>query len=336
MRVWIDVMGGEEWVDVMLPAIKRVSKNHPDVEFVVFWNVRVIYDILSSCENVEVIPTENDITDDVKFDSERGLLKWVIRSKESAIVQWVKSLREWKLDVMVSRGNTWAYLWYAKNVLKQEWTFAALSCWLPRVDIDDIRFIPKDVLMMDVWAEVDTTTDKLINNTHLGIEYLRRTKWIIEPKFTLLNIWTELYKGDKAYRDAHKEFVENNFGWKFIWNQESDTLLTEIAPDLIISGWMVWNIALKWLEGTFRATTELIKRRAFETFPQKVLWAYTWYQIKKWLWRFDPNNRSDWKMHGIDNWEWWEIIKVHWWANVKGVVNAISRTIENRKQKPQD
>jgi len=319
--------------DVMIPAITKISQMHSDVQFVVYWSDARIQELLWQLDNIDVVTTQWDITDDVKFETEKDLLRWIANWKQSSIVQWVKSVKQWVIDIMVSRGNTWVYVWYAKNALKQDGSFAALSCWIPRTDMSNLRYTPWDALLMDVWAEIDTTTQKLVNNARLWIQYIQSTLGIEKPKFTLLNIWSEPYKWDKAYRDWYKEFVEDDFWWEFLWNQESDSLLVNVEPDLIVAGWMVWNIALKSMEGTFLSTLELIRRKAYRNPIEKWLGLYTWFQMKKGLWRFNPNNRPDWKLHWISSNTWWEIYKAHGWADVTGVINAIDRAIKNRKKK---
>lgn len=322
-------MWGDNGVDVMLPAVTRFADVHSDVNVYAYGRVDAISQII--WWNITGVATENDIVDEKKKWWDINPLRLLVKWRKSSLVRGITDVKSGLSDWFVTRWNTGALIAGAKRELWVEDTFAALSCWLPRVDLSNPGIIPSDVLFMDVWAEVDTSVKKIVNNTRLGVRYLQWLRWVKMPKIRLLNMWSESYKWDSAYRESFTAL--GDIYWdQFLWNIESDWLLTDIDHDLIVSGGMLWNVALKWLEGTFQTTTQLIKQKAFSSWWQKLLWAYTGFQIKKWLWRFNPDNRPD----GVIHWLNGHVVKIHGWAWEKAVFNGLVKTvddIENSKLK---
>lgn len=332
LKLGIDLMWGTWWPDVMIPAVEELLWLHPEVRFQVYGNAENIWNCLIENSKVDFIGTEADITDDLRFPTKSKLLRCLVQSRKSSIIQMVDAISEWDLDAIIGRWNTWAYMWYAMNKMKIDWedVFPALSCWLPRVDIENPWREQKDVLFMDVWATFDTTVEKLMNNAYLWIEMLTKSWDISKPCLALLNAGGEEYKWDKAYVEWYKA-LKNEYWDRFLWNIEPNALVSDLRPDLIVTWWMVWNTALKSMEWMFAVTSGIIKETVFWNPIKRVLWAYTWRQLKKWLGRFDPNLRWDGILHGIEVPNNWMVVKAHGDATVKWVVNACTRTIENLK-----
>ena len=328
IRIWVDLMWGTNSFEATVPAVNKFAENHPDVDVVVYWVSSALACI--TWWNVDCIETKNDIVDEKDEWWDINPLRLIAKWKESAIVQGINAVSDGINMAFLSRWNTGALVAYAKRKLWVDDKYAALSCWIPRTDLSDIRTIPSDVLFMDVWAEFDTNVDKLMNNVRLGVEYLRDFKWVSDPKISLLNAGSEAYKWDKAYRDAYKALTDWEYSDTFLWNIEPNRLLLDTSPDVIIAGWMIWNVVLKWIEWTFETTTSLIRKSAFSNIPEKIFWAYQWFQIKRGLWRFNPNNRPDGRLHGLRKWV--DVVKVHGDGKPKAVLNGLERTLDDLRK----
>jgi len=313
-------MWGDFWAEIMVPAIIDFTKIHPDVGINIYGDRETIEDAIFSTFKMSssvlwIIWTQNDILDNDTENPLRLLAKW----KESSIMKWTQSVASWENDGFLTRGNTWALIMAAKrNVgLITEWWSTALSVWIPKIEW-------RDALLMDVWAEVDTTLEHLIENARMGDEYLQRDHGIEQPKIALMNLGKEKYKWDKAYREAHKE-LSGIYGERFIWNIEPNTLTLPWQADLYVSWWKMWNTIIKSMEWTFTTITNEIKEAAFWNKFDKIVNAYAWWKIKKKLRRYNPDNRPDGTIHGING----KVVKVHGSAPRKAVVNWLVRMVSD-------
>jgi len=311
-----------EWsLNVMVPPTLKFIRNHPEIDVTIYWNADKIEQIFASQLNiwtqaVNIRSSQNDILDSDKTNPLRLLARW----KESSIVQGIAGVESWELDGFLSRWNTWAYVMAAIRALWIEGVSPALSIWMPRLDVNDRSNMPSDVLCMDVWAEMDATKEKLMSNAALWVRYLQTAKWIEFPKVWLMNIWEEAYKGDKAYREAYK-LLEELYWDLFVWNVETNVLNTSLKADLIVSWWFLGNWVLKGAEWTWQTLRTAIKQWAFNNSFKIATGVHVYLMMKHRLWRFHPDNRPDWTLHGVN----WKIVKVHGWASGK----AVYRWLEN-------
>ena len=324
VRIWVDVMWWEGSFDVMVPPTLKFIRDNPEIDVTIFWNSEKVQEIFSSQLNIwsEIVRihwTQNDILDNDK----RNPLRLLANGKNSSIYKWILSVKSWEIDGFLSRWNTWAYVAAAKRELWNKETPAALSIWMPRLDLNDRSNIPNDVLCMDVWAEMDTTVEKLVSNAELGVSYLRDVKWIENPRVWLMNVGEESYKWDKAYRDSHKPLKERY--WEdFVWNIETNKINTSLKADLIVSWWMLWNGVLKWAEWTSETLRTVIRNSAFNNKLKMILWSHVYFMMRNGLGRFHPDNRPDGTLHGVNG----KIVKVHGSASsdavYKGLENMVS------------
>lgn len=312
-------MGWDNWPEVMVPAVMTFLRFHQDTTIALYWNREKILDVLKwqfipNVSRLEIIDSQDDIPDNGTGNPLRHLAK----GEKSSIMQWIRWVKDGVLAGFMSRWNTGAFIVGARRELGEKDKSLALSAWFPREENES------DLLVMDVWAEVDTTLAHITRNTELWIDYLK-LHWIISPRIALLNIGKEPYKWDKAYTDAHKKLKEV-YGESFLWNIEPNSLVSLEDPiihevDLVVSGGTLWNSVLKTAEGAFVRVKNGIKDAAFGNPFDAFFNMRAGMQIRSKLGHLHPDNRPDGIIHGIN----WDVRKIHGGWSEQAVVNGLIR-----------
>jgi glycerol-3-phosphate acyltransferase PlsX len=164
------------------------------------------------------------------------------RKKDSSIHVGARMVRDGTWDAFVSAGNTGALMAVSRMLLKT----------LPSVDRPAIASLIPSVgggatLFLDVGANVDCTSDHLMQFAVMGSCYMQAAHGIDAPRVGLLNIGTEDIKGTDVVKLTATTLRESSLN--FIGFVEGTDLFSD-AVDVVVCDGFVGNVALKTMEGT--------------------------------------------------------------------------------------
>ncbi len=260
ITIAVDAMGGDHGLEVSIPAAARFLASHPDTCLILVGQEEPLKEAIAGQladfkERIEIIHADEVVSMD---ESPQNALK---NKKNSSMRLAINLVKEQKAQAIVSAGNTGALMATARFVLKT----------LEGVDRPAIaKFMPgSDTVscMLDLGANVDCSSEQLLQFAIMGVELTKAVQKIENPKVGLLNIGTEEIKGNEITKEAY--ILLKNSSLNFIGNVEADGIFKNTA-DVVVCDGFVGNIALKTLEGTARMVGIFIKKAFMRTLYARI------------------------------------------------------------------
>jgi len=247
-RILVDGHGGDDAPHVVIDALSQVlSKQNKNVKFGICGQPEVLLPVLREKgleEVVDIIPAV-DVID--MCDPPAIALR---RKKQSSIHVGARGVRDGEWDAMVSAGNTGALMAISKFILKT----------LPGIDRPAVSsMIPAEggsTFFLDIGANVDCSSEHLVQFAVMGSCYLQAAEGIESPRVGLLNIGSEDIKGTDVIKVAAARLRESNLN--FIGNVEGTDIFTD-KVDVVVCDGFVGNVALKSMEGLAKLMLTQIK-----------------------------------------------------------------------------
>lgn len=238
-RILVDGHGGDHAPDMVVDALAALlkKKNHR-LRFGIVGIRDVILPALESrgiAEQVEFVPATETI------DMCEAPAMAVRRKKDSSMHVGARMVRDGHWDALVSAGNTGALMAISKLILKM----------LPGIDRPAIASIIPGVnggrtLLLDCGANVDCTSDHLVQFAVMGSCYMQAAEGIASPRIGLLNIGHEEIKGTDVVKVTAAALRESALN--FTGNAEG-TDIFHGKFDVVVCDGFVGNVALKAMEG---------------------------------------------------------------------------------------
>lgn len=253
-KLSIDAMSGDLGSQIVVEACQSFIQTHQDVELYVTGKL----DELQSLQHERIHLVEaNDI-----ISMNDGIMA-VRRKKESSMVKAVTLAHEGTTDGVVSCGSTGAFYTSAMLFLKrlEGVEKSCLMAVLPTYD-------QKGVMLLDVGANAENTAEQLKDFAIMGNIYAKTIRHIDDPRIALLNIGTEVKKGDEVHQEAY-QLLEKEEAIHFIGNIEGRDLLKGDC-DVIVTDGFSGNIALKTCEGTAMLLMKMIKESMMSSLSGKI------------------------------------------------------------------
>ena len=253
MRILLDVMGGDlpprELVKGGVAAGHRLN-----VDIVFSGDEGAIKSALLKLHEREgdkfsILPSSQSIS------MTEPPVRAVRLKKDSSLVNGLVALKERRVDAFVSPGNTGAVVVGSVFIIGR-------IAGIPRPGI--AASIPtvsgREIVVIDVGANVDCTPEHLLHFALMGATYARDVLSIPSPKIGLLNIGTEREKGNKVIHRVYDLLADGPL--PFAGNVEGHHLLTERPVDVVVCDGFIGNVFLKTLEGGISAMSSMIKKGA--------------------------------------------------------------------------
>jgi len=248
-RILVDGHGGDDAPHVVIDALSQVlAKQSGSVKFGICGQPEVLLPVLREKgleEVVDIIPAV-DVID--MCDPPAIALR---RKKQSSIHVGARAVRDGEWDAMVSAGNTGALMAISKFILKT----------LPGIDRPAVSsMIPAEggsTFFLDIGANVDCSSEHLVQFAVMGSCYLQAAEGIESPRVGLLNIGSEDIKGTDVIKVAAARLRESNLN--FIGNVEGTDIFTD-KVDVVVCDGFVGNVALKSMEGLAKLMLNQIKK----------------------------------------------------------------------------
>jgi glycerol-3-phosphate acyltransferase PlsX len=203
---------------------------------------------LDDVDGVEVVPTEEWISNEEEPAA-------AVRSRsEASIVRAARDVSEGNAGALASVGSTGAAMAAATFGIRrlQGVQRPALAAVLP---------LPgKQVLFLDVGANVEVRAQHLIQFAFLGAAFSEAVLGVASPKVGLLSVGEESGKGTPDVVEAHAALAAAQ-GIDFVGNVEGVDLPAAVA-DVVVTDGFTGNVALKLMEGTAKVVTGAIRDAA--------------------------------------------------------------------------
>lgn len=272
MKIVIDTLGGDYPDKVIAGAVSSLDV-YKDVSIVLFGHRDMIEGVLAKhtydASRLEIVDCTQEITNEdvptVAFKTKT----------ESSMVKAFDYMRADK-DVIgiISAGNTGALLTgaFLKVGRIRGVSRPGMSPVLPTVKKD------KQVLIIDVGANVDCKPINLCHFALMGSIYMREVYGVESPKVGLLSNGTEDKKGTDLVREANA--LIRKLPVDFVGNVEAREALSGNVDVLVTDGFS-GNVLLKSIEGSVKFAMNALKSAIGSSFMSKIGYLFMKGSFKK-------------------------------------------------------
>ena len=312
-RVAIDTMGGDHGPEAVIDGTALAVKNNPNLIPILVGDETVITPLLAKhdvLKGVRVVHTPDAVTSDEKPSI-------ALRSgKNSSMRLAINLVKDGEADATVSGGNTGALMAMALIVLRpiDGIDRPALAAYLPTLQ--------GQCCMLDLGANIDCTSDNLVQFALMGSAFCRVTSSVKNPSIGLLNVGEEEQKGNAAIRDASAVLMnpENKLNYYgFIEGND----ITAGAVDVVVSDGFSGNIAVKTAEGTATFISTLMRNSFKSSILARIGYLLARFALKTLRRKLDPQRYNGAVLLGLNG----IVVKSHGSARPSGVENAIGIAI---------
>lgn len=300
MKIAFDVMGSDNGSKNPIVAALKMIKEFKDLEIILVGDELEINTRLTEIFKGETIPNQisiNHAKDVIPMTA--GPFE-AVRMRNSSMSQAVKLVKDGKADGVLSSGSTAAYLGVCHLILGE----------IP--GIKRPAFMPimptlkgKNVLLLDVGANLENSVDELISFALMAHVYSQTILNIARPSIALLNIGTEENKGLKIQKETYaklKELTQSKARLSFLnfhGNIEPRDVLNGDV-DIVISDGYSGNIVLKSVEGMASLIFTLLKQAYKKNLWRKFLALLSLSVFKSIKASFDYKNTGGAQLIGIN------------------------------------
>ena len=305
----IDAMGGDLGPIAVINGAFQASKKIPKIKFIFFGNKIEIAPLLKKKKilNIsEIFHTDQIITNDIKpIDALR-------KFRKSSMFKATESVKLGVSNAIVSGGNTGALMVISTVLMK---TINGIN----RPAIASMFPTKKsETLMLDLGANIDCDVKNILDFAIMGKIFSKTVLGIKKPKIGLLNVGSEILKGNKIVQLAAKRLAkEKNIDfYGFI---EGNDIPMGIV-DVVVTDGFTGNIALKTAEGISELYTDYLKKTFNDNLYSKLAFIIS-LPILKTLWnRVSPGKYNGAMFLGLNG----IVVKSHGRSDSDGFANAIS------------
>ena len=262
MKIAIDCMGSDKGPEVMIKGALTAASNYNDLELVFVGNENKIKNILKNIKIDNHIYKIHNTTQVIK-NHDKPII--AVRSKkDSSMVVAARMVSNKKVDAMITAGSTGAYLTSGLLIIGRlkDIRRPALSAIIPSYVIGN-----KEALLLDCGANMDASSDDLVNYAIMGHIYAKELMARKSPRLSLLNVGVEEGKGNKVVKETYQILKESDLN--FIGNIEARTVFNG-ETDVVICDGFSGNVAIKTFEGAAKALMRKLKDALMSDFKSKV------------------------------------------------------------------
>ena len=312
--VSIDAMGGDDAPEMVVEGIGIARRAHPEVSYLLFGDRNRLEPLLDQWPEAraccELRHTDDAITNDTKPSAA------IRNGKTTSMRLAINAVASGEAAGIVSAGNTGALMALAKFVLKT----------LPGIDRPAIAtYYPTQrsaSVMLDLGANVECDENNLVQFAVMGEVFARNILNLEEPSIGLLNIGTEVLKGNDAVRKASAILQHSDLPIKFYGFVEGDDICAGTV-DVVVTDGFTGNVALKTAEGTARMITQALKESMMSSILAKLGMLLARSQLQEFRERLDPRRYNGAMFVGLNG----ICVKSHGSTDAIGFANAIGVAI---------
>ncbi len=311
MRILVDVMSGDNAPLELIKGAIDASLEYTDHEIAIVGDENIISDTVVKNEldlgNISIYHAPDVI------NMEDRALAVVREKRESSMSVGLKTLADGKVDAFVSAGNTGALITGATLIVKR-------ILGINRAAIASILPLSCPVLLMDSGANLNVTSDNIVQFAYMGAKYMEKIYGIERPRVGQLNNGTEYNKGNTLQIESYQMLSDS--GLNFVGNVESKEVPFDACDVLVCDGY-TGNIFLKSVEGMGKflmGTLKDILQTNVATMVSTLTMKNKLKDIKQ---RLDSSEHGGAPILGISK----PVIKAHGSSNAKAIKNAVRQAI---------
>lgn len=311
MKIAVDVMSGDNAPLEIIKGAILAAEEYSEHEIVVVGDENIISDMI-----VRNALKLGDIT--IKhttgvINMEDRPLSVVREKRDSSMSVGLKMLADGECDAFVSAGNTGALVTGATLIVKR-------ILGINRAAIASILPLSCPVLLMDSGANLNVTSDNILQFAYMGAKYMEKIYGIERPRIGQLNNGTEYNKGNSLQTESYQLISES--GLNFVGNVEAKEVPFD-ACDVLVCDGFTGNIFLKSVEGMGKflmGTLKDILQTNVATMVSTLTMKTKLKDIKQ---RLDSSEHGGAPILGISK----PVIKAHGSSNAKAIKNAVRQAI---------
>lgn len=310
----VDAMGGDNAPEAIVAGALRALKDFEDIA-ILLAGPRARLEVLISDAGEVASRLEIIDADEVIGMDEAPML--AVRSKvNSSLVQAMLAVREKRAGAVVSAGSTGAVL--AGGMLRigriRGIERPALAPVMPGVK--------KPWLLIDSGANVDCQPKYLNQFGLMGSVYMNSVMGVADPAVGLVNIGTEVEKGNKLVKEAY-QLMQAQTSYRFAGNCEAREIPTG-EFDVVVADGFDGNIILKYTEGLAGALTTILKENLMATLRTKIGAMLSMPAMRAFKKKLDYNAYGGAPLLGVEG----AVIKAHGSSGEEAIRNAIRQARE--------
>lgn len=312
VRIALDAMGGDVGVPVVVPGAAISLQRHPETEFLLFGDSKVIAPELDRHPSLKAVSQVVHTDVAVRMDDKPSQ---ALRRGRKTSSMWlaIDAVKQGKADTAISAGNTGALMAMARFNLRT----------LPGVDRPAIAAVWPTVrgetVVLDVGASIGGDAQHLATLAIMGAAMARVLFDLERPTVGLLNIGVEEVKGIEEVREAAELLRSlNPPHMDFIGFVEGDGLGAG-AADVIVTEGFTGNIALKAAEGTARQIGEHLRSAMSRTWRSRLGYLFARSAFEALRDKMDPRKVNGGVFLGLNG----IVIKSHGGTDAEGFASAV-------------
>ena len=312
-RILVDGHGGDHAPRIIIESLRNILSGGKDsgelgqITLGIVGQPEVIVPALDAAHisgRVEIVPATQTID---MCESPAMALR---RKKDSSIHVGSRHVRDGHWDALVSAGNTGALMAISRFILKT----------LPGVDrpaiASMIPAIDGQTLLLDAGANVDSSSEHLVQFAVMGSCYMQAAEGIDSPRVGLLNIGSEDTKGTDVVKVAAAELKGMNLN--FVGNVEGTDLFFDTV-DVVVCDGFVGNVALKTMEGVAHFIMHSLRRKISGSLSAKVGMLLARGMMRRLESRIDPAEYNGAPLLGLNG----IVVKSHGGASMHAFTRAM-------------
>ncbi|MCG2633764.1 MAG: phosphate acyltransferase PlsX [Gammaproteobacteria bacterium] len=305
----VDAMGGDHGPSVVVPATLELLRSNPGVSAI------LVGDQAAVGEQLTRVPAEikarcrvHHTTQVVGMDEAPA--KALRGKKDSSMRVAVDLVKAGEAQACVSAGNTGALMATAHYVLKT----------MPGVDRPAIvTTLPSQTghtLMLDLGANVNCSAENLLQFAVMGVEVARVLYDIAEPSVGLLNVGTEVLKGNQLVQDAASLLTASDLNYHgFVEGND----IYAGTTDVVVCDGFVGNVALKVTEGLATMISQFMREEFSRDLPSKAAALASTHVLKALRRRLDHRRYNGASLVGLQG----VVVKSHGSSDIYAFRHAI-------------
>ena len=235
MKIALDTMGGDFGPRVTVAGAAEFAESSDSTVLLVGEPAQIEPLVAQyDTDKLVIVPSTQTI------EMDEHPVQAVRHKTDSSLVVGARLVRVGEAQALVSAGSTGAIM--AASLLHMGRIPGierpAIACPVP-VQVGE-------AILLDVGANVDCRPQHLIQFAGMGRSYMQKVRGIDDPAIGLLNIGSEVSKGNDLTIRVHKLLEQS--GWNFAGNIEGREVFSGRANVLVCDGF-VGNVVLKVAEG---------------------------------------------------------------------------------------